>query len=385
MMSTRTTVQTLDPLAAVASRPLSILAVGAAVAYAIVVGWTDRAEITQPALAAAAFGLLALSALGVVLLTSPLRAPFRGRSFALVLGLANGAMVVAAISTWGMNADLRQDWGPIGVVLVILACASFRPAGEIAAAGLISASCAAALAFGQSAFVESGDPVLVEVVIAVTVVVALPLAAAAFVRVMVRSLLDWRESAESAARAMALESQDTLARSVQQDRVTILNRDVIPFFVDVLAQEQVTDDGRARALEISDSVRSAMVADIDRSWLDAAVDRTSVAVGHAVGAECVQDDDRLAGVMSAEQCTAVRALLVACLSQPGFDADGFGITLHRDREWCDVEWRVRIHGARRRIRAALIPYLSVVGVVFDGLRLDSSHPALTVRFRYEIR
>ncbi len=376
-------VQDLDPLAAVAARPLSLGAVVVAMVYACFVLWVDRAEISQPLYAVIAVILVVVAAVGVVYYTHPLRAPFERRPFVAIVAISVSAMAAAAAATWGRNADLRQDWGPIAVVLIILACGSFRPAKDLAVAGLLSAAVAAVVAVGQVPYLTTGDPALVQITTAITVIVAIPLAVAAFVRTMVNGLVDWRSRAESAARSIALDAHDTLARSVQQDRVTILNRDVVPFFVDILAKDEFTDADRDRALEISDTVRSAMVADIDRSWLDAAVDDASARHARPVGAECVQDDERLAGLMSPDQRTAVRALLMACLNRQSFDADGFGITITRNGSSCDVEWRMRFAEPTRRIRSELTPYFSVVGVVFGGVAVHSSSPAMTMRCHYE--
>lgn len=390
MSALERTVQQVDPLGAIPIRPLTAFSAIVAVIYAAVRTVLDRSEIVHPWAAGAAFVALAFAVTLAVIATSPLRAPFPRRVFVMIAGAMIVAMVLAAVSTWGMNDSLRFDWSTNAFGLMIVALSSFRPPRELVASGVIAGIVGAVLAVAQAPFTAVQEPVAVTVAISITPLLALPFAAAAFAHVMVSSVERWQSEATIAVAARSDDARVSITRSVRQDRVTILNRDVVPFFADVIARGAITDDDRARATAISDAVRSIMVAEVDRSWLDVVVDhamsaRQPGASGEASGSESVQDDDRLAARMNADQRTALRATVSALFTHPQFDPSGFCIVIVQHGSEAELTLRARIDAGENFVRSELAPYLSVLGVVFGGLRTDVDHPAITLRLNYDCK
>jgi hypothetical protein len=193
-----------------------------------------------------------------------------------------------------------------------------------------------------------------------------------------------RSASELASRAASVELRDRVVAAVMHDRVSILNHTVVPFFTDVLLGNRVTPDVREGAREISSSIRSIMVAEADRSWLDTVVDQIGGAQdGSLPGSEVVQDDDRLAVGMNTEQRIVIRALLVALFEHPGFDADGFGIMLERQGTRCHVSMTAKLDYDESIPRSGLAAYLAVLRIVFGDLLVTFQSPTLTLRFSYE--
>ena len=378
-MTREQTVQQLDPLAGVNGRPVTVAGSIAIVGYAIVMTIFNRHDIDVPWLAVGAIGSLVIAVTLVSVASSPLRPPVSRTVHVVAVSLALLSMVLSAMSMLESNAYIQDDWGTIAVGAVCLILCPYRPPGEQVIAAVLASIFAGFVVLVQAQSLVTGIPVFATVVIALTPLLCMSLASAAFASIVLRMLRRWQSRANRAVRALADEHRQGITRSVQQDRVTILNRDVVPFFTAVLDQDELTDADRMRALEISDSIRASMVADVDRSWLEGVVLQASKgALGHTV-----VDPNRDASSMSTDQRIAMRALLVAILSHPGLMPDGFSIAITGAGSRAYGVVQASFLPADPAPRTAFAPYLAVLRVVFADLQVDVAAASLTVRFSYD--
>ncbi|MEP6477988.1 MAG: hypothetical protein ABJB03_01240 [Rhodoglobus sp.] len=376
------TLQQLDPLGGMAVRTITILGAIGIVIFAIAQTFANARDIDFVGLAIVAIVVVAACAAVLIYSSSPLRAPMNRTVHLLAMGLAMLALVLNAGSMWRSNELIQDDWGPSVVGVVSLVLAVYRPARELAVVGSFAALFTGFLALLQVHSLQSPVPPFVFVIVAVTPVLALSLAGAMFVRVSVTTLVRWQSRADRAARRLADRSVEGIARSVQQDRVTILNRDVVPFFAEVLTRASITDEDRARASQIADSIRRVMVADVDRSWLDVVVEQAAGARDRP-GAEAVQDPERLASAMNTDQRTATRAMIVTLFEHQGFDPDGFDVTIERDGDEVVGTIRADVIRGTTTVRSDLAPYLAVFRVLFRDLEIDYSASTVRIRFAYD--
>ncbi|ROP78360.1 hypothetical protein EDF18_1008 [Frigoribacterium sp. PhB107] len=379
---TRRSPQQVDPLGALSSRPVTALAAVAAVVYATASTVLTRDEIVMPAAAVGALAALVAAGVVLVLASSPLRAPLTRWSVAGVVALGALAAVLAAVASAGHNSMVRDDWASLAVGLLLVGLAPYRPALDLVAAGLASAVVLTAIVLVEREAFLTDVPVLVFVVVAVTPVLALSLAGASFSAAFTTLVERWIAGASSARQASADEFRSSVARSVQQDRVTILNRDVAPFFGEVVAAGVVTEADVERARRISADLRSTMVAEADRSWLEQVLADPATRVSGVV-----VDVGRAAGRMTAAHRTSLRALLVAFGESDAVLPDTVRIELEQglDAEEERVEARISVATASSEsaVRHRFAPYLAVVRIVFDDLQVDPAPPLLTLRFSYD--
>jgi len=382
------TLQQRDPLAALVGRPISYFAGFGLPVYALLNTWSNRGSIMHPALAAVAVLLVVFASVLLVWLSSPLRAPFTSRSLVALVVVALIAFMVSSISMGESDAAIRDDWGGPVVGLLILALAPYRPAKELAVAGGLGAVLVGVVALVQAENFVAPYPPIMFVVIATTPVLALSFAAASFAHVLVRGLDRWNARARLAVIELADERGRFIARSVQQDSVTILNQQVVPFLSELRDRDEVTEETRTRARGIADAVRASMVADVDRSWLDdLLVDAAGAAGGGPRSAARVSlsDPAGLAQKMTTDERTALRALIVAVHGHPLFDAESSTIAIVRQAGRCDVVVRAALPGGDHAELSRLAPFLAVARVVFADLHVEHDSSALTLRFSYEQR
>jgi hypothetical protein len=377
--------QQLDPVGSYGSRPITLvisLGIVALAAGATALSWS----VVSNALAAfLAIVATSVSALGIAFWSSPLRAPFRRSGFLIVTISAGCSLVLCALSTWNSSTDLIEEWAPITVGLILVQLSSYRPARELIAATVVGGVLAGFVAALHPISGGFALPLLVRVLDAALPLVALGAGATAYSAVMVRSLGQWYARAGINERAASSDMKDRIVRSVHDDRVSILNHTVVPFLAELLESDTVTDQDRSRARSIAGTIRSAMVADVDRSWLDSIMDH--LAEEHSdssvPGSEVVQDPHRAASGMTTEQRIVVRAVIVALFDHPGFDSDGFAILITREGSAAVVTLNAKLDDDESVTRSGLAPYFAVLRIAFRDLQLTFQQPALTLKFSYD--
>lgn len=370
------TIERVDPMSAVNGWPITLLGGVGVVAFAVVMTILNAQDIDYPVLTAialaavvAAFGLLAVAA-------SPLRPPVSRRVHIAGLVLLIAAMALNAASMANSNQYVQDDWGSIVIGLFSLFLCPYRPPREIIAFAVLAAIFGGFIVLLQSPTFVAPVPVPVFVVIAIAPMLALALAGASFASVVLRMTERWRARATHAVQALAAEQLPGIARSVQQDRVTILNRDVVPFFAAVLERDAVTQEDRDRATAIGASLRAVMVHEVDRTWLEALVAASAIAE-----VLTIDDPDRLAAAMTTDQRTALRALLAGLAGQRTLGA--VTIAIMRDGMRVAGEVRASFTPPDPSARTLLAPYLAVIRVVFLASDVELSAASLTVRFEYD--
>ncbi len=376
-MSSERTFQQLDPLGALIGRPMTYLAAAGIPIYATTMTWFNRFDIDYPIIAVVALAVVAVTSAALVYGSSPLRAPFSLRMHVIVTGAASLAYVLSAISMWDSNAYVRDDWGPVVVGLALLSLSQYRPPKEIASTGLVLALFVGLFTLLQAHSLVTVTPDIVFALVAMLPILAMSLASATFGEFLIEGLVRWRRRAQEAVSTYATANTGWIARSVQQDRVTILNQEVVPFFADVLHRGTISDDDRERARRISDAIRVIMVAEVDRTWLDAIVEQVA---GHPS-----DDPERLAVSMTMDQRTATRAAILAVAQHPAFSARAFALSIRAVDAVCTVTLQATLETADNVLRGQIASYLAVIRIVFSDAKVEFSNPTLTLRFSYEQR
>jgi hypothetical protein len=386
MMRERT-LQQRDPLAALVARPTSYLAAVVVPVHAAATTVLGAEHLWSPPLAALAIVLTVIAGVGLAMRASPLRAPLTSRAFVAIVGLVVVAHVVSVISTWSSDGTVRGDWGPTAIGFTLVALSPYRPAKQLATGTVLAAIVVAVAAIAQAGQLAAQPMPIVVAIIAATPVLAMGLAAAAFADVLVQSLDRWRVRTSRAFSAMTDQRGESIARSVQQDRVTNLNQEVVPFFTAMLEGQTVTEETRTRARQIAEAIRLVVVSEVDRTWLDTVMDdaaRLGDGGSDAVSAT-VRDDERLAEHMSADQRTALRALVVELHRARSIDPALTTLVISAVDDRCEVQFDAPLACGDSELRADVAPFLAVMRVVFTGLHVDHDHPTLRLRFSYEQR
>ena len=385
MTTVERTRQQLDPVGSTGVAPVAIfLALGAFI-YAICMTVRGVVEISNPIFASLALALLAIAGAIVITGSSPKRTPLTAGTHAAAHTVAVAAIVCEAVGQWGTNAFIRDDWGPVTLGILLVTLGPYRPAKEIAGAGMLSAVTIGSITYIQVPWLVTSGPPLAFIVAAVTPMLALCFSAAMFSDGVVTSIERWQKRSNAASLSLVRELREGIARSVQQDRITILNRDVLPFFTELLARDTLTAADRDRARMIADSIRQVMVEEVDRSWLESLLERAGVERTNRPGAARVIVDDphRVAPMMTAAQRTAIRALLVVFITIPGFNRDHLRIVFSCDGNRSHGVITAQVPITDHVLRSTFAPFLAVMRAVFTNLETTFGRSVLTLKFSYD--
>jgi hypothetical protein len=268
MSRMRLTQQEADPIGGITAAP--IVAIGAALALAtsIVLTIAHWSEVRSPWVALFAVGLVAAAGLCAAILASPARAPFRTESLWLVVAIAGGAAIAEYLSTIGSNRFLYDDFGPIVIGMMILSLAPFCTWVSLLLSGVLATAVLSILLIGSPTTTLIAAPIVTLIAVDSVAVLALSAAAAGYSWAIVAMTLAWQREANRAALRRDGDLRAGIARSVQQSRVSVLGREVLPFLAGVMTADRVSIADADRARELAEALRRALKAGIESTWLD---------------------------------------------------------------------------------------------------------------------
>ena len=295
------TPQEIDPLGGITAR--LIVFVGGAIALVVAIGMSlaNASGFSNPLLAVAAIVLLAGVIAFYIRASSPYRAPL---SFASHVVICLGALVVVALealSQWGSNALIRNDWGPIAMAIVVITLGAYRAPLELAACAIGTSTIvgAIAVAIGNSGSLVTAVPPAVFVVTMATPVLAAGIGATVYSITLMRLDREWKESARP------LPEPAPFTQDAPTGHLAFLHGTVIPFLDGVVAAGELAPDDGAKARRLAQELRVLMVLDSEQSWLTGIADR-------------FDDPARIAHELDAAQRASLRALITRIQTSDAF-------------------------------------------------------------------
>ena len=302
----RLTPQEADPIGAISASP--IVAVGSILAFMLATGltWSHRSEVGSPLAAGIALVLVAAAGTAAVIASSPARAPFTNERLWIIVTLAVGGAIAEYVSTIGNNRQLSDDFGSTVIGMLILALAPFCTWVSLALAGVLSAAVLSILVVGASIYTTSEAPIAALITLNSAPVLAMAAAAAGYSYGIVAETLAWQREANRAALQRDAELRAGIARSVQQSRVSVLGREVLPFLAGVMTAERISVADADRARELAEALRRALRAGIESTWLDDLA--ANIRMNRGVDT-IVDDPTGAAAALTADQRSALTALI----------------------------------------------------------------------------
>jgi hypothetical protein len=364
------------------SRPLAVVLGAGGVLWAFLVSLLDRDVLGSPTLSALTVLLLAASAVVVISASSPFRAPFARGAFIAHVALLATATVTSAAAQWGPDRSLVNDFMVLVSAIGIVMVAPYRPWTDLVVGGAVLAVVGGVTAGTVASVHPAGVAVPVAAFLAAAPTLVLTAAAAVFARTFagLAERVQIRAGSYSVERA----ERDGITASVQQDRSTVLARDVAPFFTELRTKASITDADRARARDIADGIRRGMVAEADRTWLEYALRSTGAT------AATVDDPDGLAAAMDTDQRTVVRTFVRALLAAATVEPHGVHVRVRSSPDasrpgppLVRMAFDVAVADFDVGIHRTFDPYFAVLRVTFPDLDVAVRPSSLTLRFSYE--
>ncbi|MFF2493294.1 hypothetical protein [Agromyces sp. NPDC058064] len=309
----RLTQQEADPIGGITAAPIVVIGSALALGTAVALTWVHRAEVGSPIAAIIAILLVAAAGAVASISAAPSRAPFTAERLWVVVTLAVGAAIAEYTSTVGSNRYLYDDFGPVVIGMLILAVAPYCTWVSLALAGVLASIVLSILVVGASSYIAADAPVGALVAVNASPVIALSAAAAGYAYAIIAETLAWQREANRAALQRDSELRAGIARSVQQSRVSVLGREVLPFLAGVMTAERISVAEADRARELAEELRRALRAGLESTWLDDLATNLRLARGIET---LVDDPSGAADLLGDDQRSALTAL-ITWLAEPG--------------------------------------------------------------------
>ena len=359
--------QRVDPLSWF-TRPLVPLGLGAILLFfgLAVLSATWRLS-AQPWLDIVAVLLMAVACLLVQLSVRPLRPAFGVRQALAPLALTVLGLVLATVSGAESTVFAQHWWAPIGVGFVVATLGPYSSARATLAYG--SALSVVTAVCGLIAFAGPGEvwPPLSVAVITGSSVATATAATALFAWVVVAGTRSLLVAVDPAVQDPSAQSAEA-ARRVERRTLARLGTRVAPFLASVADAGEVTAADRALAGQLAWRLRSDLVSQANRSWLD------RVAL---FGRIYVVDTDRHADRMNTAQRTALRALLMAVVDHPAATVGTLFVELRPESDGSTavaISLDFALPEGRRSM--LLAPYYLTLQATVDDLSWDPAHDLL---------
>lgn len=315
----RMRMENVDPLSAAAARPVTVAIAVSMVVLAVLDTATKASQITSLVFLVTTFVIL-VAAMALLVDRTRLSRPSWSRTSALMLHtLLVALMGSAALSTWGGNASVRDDWAPLVVALTLIALTPYRSPAELAAWTGVHTTVAAAIGLAQAPFAATPLPGPLFAISGSVVILIIGSAAVAYARSMNGSVLSWEKRAWRRADSVAREARGGVARSVRQQQISRAGRDAMPVLDRVVARGEVTRADRDEAAERAASIRRTLVDAVQRHWSRELVDELIVRRPELSPRVTIDDPDDAGRAATLEERTLIRAILSAVMDAVGID------------------------------------------------------------------
>lgn len=361
------TPQQIDPLSWF-TRPLVPVAFAALAALiGLVTSIVQWGLADDPWLDVAAIALVASACVLIQIWTRPLRPMFGPRQALAPLALTVAGLALSTVSAIDSHALVQYWWASIGVGCVIAALGPFSTVRQILVYGTGLTAVTAACGYVAFAPVSTVWPAVSVTIIAGCAGVVATVATATFCYVVVSRTQALLHGAGTVAPASDPAS-DELARRVERRTLARLGNRVAPFLESIAEAGEVTAADRALAGQLARQLRSDLVSQVNRTWLD------SVAL---FGRIYVVDPEKRADRMNAAQRTALRALLLSVTNNPGATVGSLFIELRGEADGSTaVALSLDFSLPEGRRAMLLAPYYLTLQTTVDSLTWDPSRDLL---------
>jgi hypothetical protein len=326
-----------------------------------------QAQVAHPWLDSASVILIVGACLFVQTRSGPLRGDFRPIEIAIGIALCLAGLGVSTWSNVDSTLHIQYWWAPVGVAVFIATMGPYSSARAVIAYGSGFTVVTAIAGFIAFMAPESIWPPISTIVIAMNVVIVATVATAVFCYVLVSHTQRTLAMQSIAVEPSSSRRDDAVSR-VEKRTVARLGARVAPFLEELAESGTVTDADRALAGQLARKLRTDLVQQANRSWLDRIAEN---------GRIFIVDPDQRAEHMNHAQRSALRGLVFAVLRNPATDAGSLFIELRGQEDGSTaVAVSVDLDLPEGHRTMLLAPYYLALKSTVDGMRYEPARELL---------
>lgn len=364
----------LDPVSRVTARMFILGAgiVSLALSVALTVDPSAQMQLSIPWLGAAAIVLLVTSYVFLYISADPFGPVLSRTRFQIFFAGVLGASVLNALSQFGSNTLIRDDWGAVCLGVALLVAAPYRLPRDILWLMTQAVVATFTLVVLQKVSSDTDMALVILSVVAAVPALAIGLGAAAYARSLIASLEGSMLAAVDARKQHDDDVRQRLADSDSMGQLGAIRADVVPFLERLERERELRPDDPGRAADLASALRLAIVERLSQSSLADAVDD-------------YRDEQGAAALLNGRQRAALRAAAGAAGAAGGRDGASSGhVILTLERSGAGGLGRLELRGERGAAQAAsIMPFLRILKLVFSGVDVASATSGTVVTFRFD--
>lgn len=370
----------VDPLGGAAAWGLAPLVSATALGYAVLQTVMHRDEVVYPAFAVVALCLLAAAGIALTAMARPSVGRLGRPTAALIVGAAIAAAVASSIASWGHDRLVQDNWGQIGIGLIIFGLKWLRPPWEIIVYGVVGAVVVGVIAGEQPGMSLVNSPVVYGIV-AATPVLLLAAVAATNGIVTLRRSAAWIVASGRGLLALEPEFRMLEQDALRRDQLDELRRTTLPLLASVAERGEITQHDIDTAVTVSAQLRAHALEQARMSWVD-----RLLATAH-ISPDAVRDPGRLLPQLPAPERAALSACVLDLLRVGAVRAEGAIIVAAREPatggpERCRIELTMATAANWRAVRRAAGPFVSVLRSYSGDATITRGESTMTIGFGF---
>lgn len=371
----------LDPIGAAAAWLFAPLLSVVAVGYAVTQSVVHQQEIAHGELMVVAIFLLVGSGVVLSIASHPSVGHLGPAGATFVVGASVLAAVLAGLATWGHNRLVQDDWGQVGIGLIVFGLLWLRPPREIIALGAFGALVVGVMAAGERGSLHIINTPYVYAVVAATPVLVLTAVAATCGAVIVRVSARWLTSARAALDVLQPELLMLEGQSLRRAQLAELRRAALPLLTSIAARGEITEQDIVDAADVSARLRGHAVEELRVTWTDQLLPDVGLPPHVA------NDPHRLLSRVPDRERAAVTACLVELARTRALDAHTMQISVTRapnadDSEHSRFEVRAHLTADWRSVRRTARPFISVLRSFGGDAAITRADSTMILRFGF---
>lgn len=360
----------LDPVSRVTARMFIIGAgiVSLGLSIALTVNPSAQAQLSVPLLGVVAIVMLVSSYVFLYVSADPFGPVLSRARFQVFFTGVLAASVLNALSQYGSNTLIRDDWGAVSLGVALLVAAPYRLPRDIVWFMAQAVLATFTLAVLQKLSSDTEVALAILSVVAAVPALAIGLGAAAYARSLIASFEGSVLATVDARKQHDTDVRQRLADSDSMGELGALRAEVLPFLERLERERELQSDDPGRAADLASALRLAIVERLSQSSLADAVDE-------------YRDEQGAAVLLSGRQRAALRA--AAGAAREG-GASSARIVLSLQRSGAGGRGRLELRGERGAAQAAsIMPFLRILKLVFSGVDVASDTSGTVVTFRFD--
>lgn len=360
--------QQLNPLGSGGMWHVAVLISLSVWSFVIITSISQWTEATYPELLIGCITFFSAAITVHLWAAAPPHAPYRSTPYRLVAALSTLGAVSQVFAMHTNDPRMAVVWGPIATAFLMASASVFRPALDQFLTGfaVVTVMASAVIIDGQAHDHVFGMTYVALAVVGIVIIIMA--GQASYTLVATQSLDAWNRSTRGAQLEQLQNTREKVSADVMAQLSREFQAEAEPLLISVVQAGRISPTEVENSRTLAERVRSRLLEINEQNWLQAA------------GSDVV-DEHHLVDTIDDSVRSALIALCVG-IELSGLGRPRFELTQGSRPGAVEIRMHATVGENLARARIDLAPYIRVVYVVFDDVRVSFRDDKVSLQFKY---